>query len=363
VADLIPEKRLDRNGHLVTKHVRAGVAAGGSASLPAPVLASPAQASLPKGFHEQRKWNGNWHGKHAFREVVAATTRGYAYGEYTFECSDAEAYDVLSVSHGRNATLLLSEGIRSKNEALAFYTAHGLEEHIVDNSEWLDQAIARGIPAQPTIEIAGFYGVNGYRDYPQFLDALEANGVRVLREAVAYYPTVPDLIMKGEISLSDIRSIGASRFAKAARKGPAIRFLQKIQASTSNVGLEELKEIITTYEKRQVLHAIDPLTMAESYGAEVVLNLRYYNSAAHFLINFTSRHYSTEERGRIITYRDDLAHHSRGIFTFTNDDVFLLYDSGATVEQAVEGVLAGQTLLQVAAMAQSVPSSISTGWL
>jgi len=362
MTNLTPEKRLDRNGKLVTKHVKAVPPPTSTVSLPAPSVPAPAPG-LPKSMTEQREWNGSWDRKYSDDNLkLAVFKKSYLFGDFKFECSDVEAYEVARVSHGADAFVLLSAGIRSKEEAVALYTEHGLSHLIRDHDDWVDEALARHIPAQTSLTMAGSYGSRDYIESPYFVDALEANSVRVLRD-IQSYPTVPDLIMKGEVSLTDVKTIGATRLAKFARRSSAVMQLQKIQSGTSSFDAETMKQIMIKRENDFTHQLTDPITMARQYGAEAVLNLRYFDRAADFLRNFVTRRYDMERSGAITTYHDDLYHYCAGRYVFSADDVFLLFESGATVKEAINGIKEGHSVLQIAAMAQNVQPSISGGWL
>jgi hypothetical protein len=363
---LIPEKRVDRNGHLVTKHVKASPDAKPAMALPSPVLSSPAAAPLHKDRTKQYEWHCDMYRKYPDTNLQSIVSQfGPAYGNITFQCSDVEAYDVLRASHGTNSFLLLNIGIRSKEEAVRFYTENDLAYLIEDNDEWVDQALARNIPAPHTLNMAGSWGSHAYRDQPDFLDALEANGVRVLRDIQSGYSSIPDLIMRGEISYDDVKKIGASRLAKAARKTSVIAQLQTIKAGKSLLDAESLKQLIHKYEyEGYPTHRFtDPITMAGSYGADTMLKLRNFERAANFLASFQIRAYAEHNRAEVITFQDDLNFWCAGRHSFTADDIFLLVESGVTARDAVKELDEGHSVLQIAAMAQNVQSSISSGWL
>jgi hypothetical protein len=291
---------------------------------------------------------------------------GAAYGNINFQCSDVEAYDVLRASHGTNTFLLLNAGIRSKEEAVRFYTENNLAYLIEDNDEWVDQALARNIPAPCTLDMAGSWGSHSYREKPGFLDALEANGIRVLRETEQMgYHSVPNLIMRGEISYDDVKIIGASRLAKASRKTAVIAQLQYIHAGKSRLDIEGMNKLIRKYEylgypKHKF---VDPISMAGDYGAELMLKLRDFERAANFLESFRIRDYPEQKRAEVLAFQDDLYFWCAGRRHFTAEDVFLLVESGVTVKDTLKGLDEGHSVLQIAAMAQNVQSSISSGWL
>lgn len=367
MSHLIPEKRVNKNGHVVTKHVKAATTGSNISSLPAPAVSAPESAPLHKDRLKQREWLYDMYRKYPepnLQAIVALS--GPAYGNVAFQCSDVEAYDVLRASHGTNAILLLSIGIRSKDSAIIYYKANDLHHLIEDNDEWVDQALARNIPAGSALDMAGSWGSQSYRTQPGFLDALEANSVRVLREINNYtLMPVPTLIMQGHINYEHVKAIGATRLAKAARKTSIINQLREIHSGVSRLDIEGLKRLVEKYEiEGYPTHSFtDPITMAGTYGADTILQLRNFKRAADFLGNFTRKENNAYNRADVITYQDELYYWANGRHHFTIEDIFLLVDSGVPAREVITRLRDGNTINQIVAMSQNVQSSISSGWL
>ena len=311
---------------------------------------------------EQKEWRFQairLHPDSRLREAYPYQQHNF-YGTARFTCSDAEAYDVFSVVSGANALFLLAVGVRTRGEALDALAKHDLEFIAKDHDELSRKALERGIPAFPALSMAAFHGTNN-QSAPHYLDALEANGIRSLREMVRYYPTVPDLIMKGEVDFADIREIGVTRVVKAGRHGGSIiDQLKRLKSGRSDYDVHMMKKLIMKTENDPMVSPIaDSLSLAQAYGAERILNLNYFFGAAEFQRNFITNEFSREQRGEIISFNDDL---SRYRHNFDFRDIVYLYKSGVTVDEVRRGLRKNLPLTQIAGLA-NVSASVSSGWL
>lgn len=320
--------------------------------------------ALPKARTAQKQWVGDWFHTYPDERLRGILGREYKqWGSYTLTCSDVEAYDVLSVVQGKNAILLLAVGVRSRDGALEFLASHGLDDLIVDNSALAQEALNRNIPAKPTLEFSSSNMIKYAKSPESFMDAVEANGVRVLRE-MTKYPTVPEMVLQGQISLSDIKYIGATRLVKASRDTREVTdFLRDIHRGKAPFSIMMMKKVIIMTEKLDRQCIFTPLRMAKRFGAELILGLRYFDRAVSINRNFDSRGYTMDEQGRILSFFDDLLHYRSDHAMFTVEDVFTMFDSGVSGKEAAKGLNEGKTALQVSAIAQDVAPVISTGWL
>lgn len=281
------------------------------------------------------------------------------YGAARFTASDIEIYDVLSACHGNDAMLLLAVGMRTRNEAIAFLKEHDLENLISDHEQITQEALERDIPAFHAMNLMGFSG-SRHRAEPYYLDALEANGIRTLRELNKYYPTVPDLIMSDAIRLSDIKTIGATRLMEAARHSPVIDQLKKIRSGESTYDVETMKQLLAKAGKWRI-EGTNVLEMANKFGADHVLNLIDLGRSAQVSEKmFFNTKYSDEQRGEIIALDDKLAHHAR---PFEKQDVFGFYDHGVSVDEVCQGLDRDLTAIEIVALKNGVRPNLADGWL
>lgn len=283
------------------------------------------------------------------------------YGEVEFTASDTEIYDVLSAVHGSDAMLLLVIGIRTREAAISFLTDHDLDSLIRDHQKITKDALERDIPAFTAMSLMGFHGSTD-RDEPRYLDALEANGIRAIREANKYYPTVPNLIMNDEISLADVKIIGATRLFEHARNLPVIAQLKKIHEGTSPYDAHTLKELLIKSGPNLNNARMNIISMANKYGAARMLELHDLHRASEFAWRIGSTtYYSDDEKGRMIVFDDHLAHICP--VDFERKDVIALFENGVSAEEVVDGLAKDMTLIQIMALKNGVHPNLSDGWL
>lgn len=281
------------------------------------------------------------------------------YGAARFTASDVEIYDVLSTCHGNDAMLLLAAGMRTRQDALEFLKEHDLELLIIDHEQIAQDALKRDIPALHAMELMGFHG-SRHREEPHYLDALEANGIRTLRELNKYYPTIPNLIMSDVVRLDDIKTIGVTRLLEGSRHSPVIDQLKMIRSGESSYDAETMKQLLVKAGKWRIKDT-NVIKMANSFGAENVLNLINIGRSAEASIKmFFNSAYSDEQRGEIIAYEDRLAYHVR---PFEKDEVFNFYDNGVSVDEVSDGLENGLSAIEIVALKNGVRPNLADGWL
>lgn len=140
MSNLIREQRLDKNGVLNTKLVRAGKKdSGARKGIPSPVSPSGSAKVVAGSFaalmEKQRSHEvgvADWRddADRELRELCAGMKQ-----PKKIKCSDAEIFDVLEVVSEENVLPLLSAGVRSGKQAKKLLKASGLERLLVDNSQ------------------------------------------------------------------------------------------------------------------------------------------------------------------------------------------------------------------------------------
>lgn len=355
MTSLTPEQRVDKNGRLVTRHVRNGVSSAPSlAGIPAPSLPATRAKKAPTPKTVQ-KLHSDIHSFYADERLKAV----FKYGAFHFTCSDAEAYEVMSVTDSSHTALrLLGAGVRSKQEAIAWLDKHELTDLQQDNGEVVEEVIRRGLPAIPTLLAFNKYGVDR-KDQPNYFDAVEAYTVRSLREATGTSDDIPHKIWMDEISLSDVRAIGATRLATAEKKMyGVVDQLEAIHKGESPYDLEALKGLITLGEETNFIS--DTIVDAKFYGAEFVLGMkdwRYAKSLTYLLPKGT---YNKGQIKEIMKLSDDL----RASGKFLNPDgLQLIYGAKVSVKETVEGLDKGLELSEIVAIKEGIQPSVTSGWL
>lgn len=358
---LTPEQRLDKNGKLVTRHIRTGPAAPASlSSLPKVSLGASKQQKVRKPSTTQKKHTEirtRW-ADERLKEVTNKKHRVFDTSRFT--CSDAEAYDVFSaVGNPDNTLRLIAAGVRTKEDAIQFLNDNDLYDLQQDGSEVMDELISRGVSAVPAMESLSKFGLDRL-DHEHFFDAVEANSVRALREATGSPIDVPHMVWMGEIDMADVRMIGATRLAKARDVFSVVEQLKEIKDGTSPFGAESLRQLVDLGEANFTDTITDPIRAAKRFGADMVLGLKFYSRAMSVDSALRNTPYNTAERGEIIQLNDDLLSKGKHL---NPTGLRVVYDAGLGVQEIVDGLNNELELSEIAAIKAGIEPSISSGWL
>lgn len=359
---LTPEQRLDKNGRLVTRHVRSTPAATTATVMPAPTLrAAPAKERKAKTVQNEHKGiEMRASLDRRLRDICRAESRVYSIARFT--CSDAEAYDVLSVTgNPANALCLLAAGIRTQQHARKFLAKNGLTDLAADNSEVVDECISRGLPAIPVLLSLADFHLSLRDRWPAYYDAVEAQSVRALRDKT----NIPHLVLTGQVSLQDVRTVGATRIAEAESRFLAVQDqLKAIHEGVSPYDAKTLKQLIMLSEGGYYNSFINPLHMADMYGADFVLGLHDYDTATEFhnkLNTISGTTYDRAAKAELIKLNDDvMVRRKRGM---RPEDLCVLYDAGVSADEIADGLDREMTVQQIIAVKEGVSASVSSGWL
>lgn len=218
---LVPEKRTDRNGRAVTRHVRAGSPASKSAAaIPPPRAAKASDGSdrpearlRPKQREQQR-----FVLKHLALPSSPALGQGPTPYQtaYEFTASAAEFYDVLSVAAEADAVRLLRAGCRSAEEASEKLARGGGEP--LDRRELVDELLRRNISPQAMAEYGLAHGTPAVdaHSVKAAADAVELYAISALRTRDLYFEVLRE-VLDGQIRIEDIKAVGVTRLKTGSR--------------------------------------------------------------------------------------------------------------------------------------------------
>jgi hypothetical protein len=363
--ELTPVKRVDKNGVLTTKHVRADVQKKNPISVPAPAIGAPKVKYTPTANVStvQKRWNVNksqW--GPSDDELNSLCTERFTYSQ-AYDCSEAEAYDVMSVVSPENTLPLLAVGIRSAANARQFLAETGMPHLQVDSSALTDQAIARGIPARLFIDFVGKH--SNYTGRDTFFDAAECWSIPELRDTdyvrskQSSPPLKPlcEMILDDEIAWSDIKKIGFRAVAQRSRGADRLvnHLIRLHNGSSGFKSASEIAEVIKVGSS-----SID-LDIADLYGIAGYRKMGQKEqrwTANNLRDAFRERQHSPEERFRIYEYVTKVG---------VNPDpkgMISLYEAGVSAEKAREGINNGLPANQIIGLnSGEVSPSISSGYL
>lgn len=390
MSNLVPERRINKNGVWTTKHVRATPPTKGTSipPVPAPALpVAPQQAVSTVPYPCQQRAAYHQHFEFQFKpsghllDYLAEQSKAFAKGRgYEFHASDAEAYEVLSMVTPDDALPLLEYGVRSAAEAERVLREAGLEKLADDYSELTQAALLRGISAESFVACFADQWET-FRDDPDgFLTLAQNRSDSALTSRITgggSDTTFQKLIDSGEINVEHVRTVGVSRLYGAKDSdGALIDALKQMNDGTCLYTPEDLDRWISEfdldyresryYDKKGVYyfagrHGAGYVDDVLPKGLDIISFFTYAQLANRL-------GYDPEKERSFIEYARQLSsEHSRLTMDraeYSDEDHRMLFESGISPKEAAERTVRGATVQQVIAMsAGNVEPGLSSGWL
>lgn len=380
--NLVPEKRLDRNGKLVTKHVRSTPRQGSTRSaIPAPTAdaktsaktATRAYKPLPRQTEvKYRSYQTATYPSNeplTTKEQRSMNIRRSAY--LGFNASDAELYSVMSATTSTgNALEIMARGdVRNAKDARAYLKKHKATELIADRSELMTAAFERGLSAETFID--GYEQLTEReRESPFVLDAVEFktsaldHGMNSL---------ILDEIVCGDIAFSDLKAIGITRLKTNAKAYALTNVLTRLNKGEANFTVDEVKSFVIRAMEAKVVE--ESFKRAANFAAHrgfdllqdkedfELVNQNYYHVMA-LTSGFKKAHEDEpiEVSLNRIEYAVKLKKEVSGNFYYGYAQDF--FDAGIPVDATANVVNAGGGVREAMAVHKDgIQSSVSGGWL
>jgi len=361
---LVPEKRMDKNGILTTKHVRAdSQKASARSSLPAPKLASkPKEARKFKAPNKQQQiqYRRSYTANDQRRDPALTKMLGLAGKDvYRFDASDAEVLEMLAVTNSNGDALsMLEHGYRTPQAAVTFLKEYGFGHLVADRTLALE-AMERRI--SPEIFMRDTRNAReGHLTDPLFLDSLEAANSTSLNDEFTWE------VREGMIKLSDIKAIGVSRIKKADSWKLLNDVLKKMATGTANYTADDLKVILDRYSP--VTNRIESaVILADVYGGEFSRSITNTDMATMDLHYELQAEDTPLERAKsLLSYASTVFSKQSGVYGYSKDypdkdEIIKFHDANISPQDMVDGVV---TIAQLDAIENhGISPSVSGGWL
>jgi hypothetical protein len=364
----MPEKRVNKLGIAVTKHVRTGSKATASkTAMPAPKLAAVPSEPAPRVYkkptkgqlkREQRSYTASVHDPDPQLLDALGLPPTRELGVYRFSASTHDLYDLMARTSIGNALAFIQAGFRSTSEAVEYLHENGME-HLVSDNPMALEAQERGIPVEDFMRETTFTPKDA-QENSLFMDYMEVSGIAAFKN----FDELAGSVYKGEIKLSDLRAIGATRIGKSVGWHVTEDALKKLAAGNAGFTTADVKEALERFGEASDSYIESALELTTRYGSEFTRTIK----------DPTTRIMNLEERLRgqgtdpariksILKYRDDF-YNALGYYTdskFSEDELDRFHDAGISAEDAA---LERVTLLQLEGIEEhGIAPSISDGWL
>lgn len=376
MSNLTPEKRVNKNGVAVTKHVRASAKTALSKALPVPALTGSERSKAAKGKHLTKKQlepeyrtliRKHFNTDNELLKLLNAAHQSRRNEIFVFTRSDAEVYDVIAVAGFTNAGVLLDSGFRTGKDAESFLRMNKLDRLVTDESEVVREALDRGIPSQYVFDMyrKHFTDAGENLDTKLLLDSAEAMSHKGLRDA-RFTPSIPDRIASGSINMDDLRTVGSTRFLKALEpNGFLLNQLMEMNSGNLKYTAEQMKETILKFtdDKNRVgNHQVrGTLAVARVYGYEFASSLKHPTISPVMMLATDG---DDKEKLRAIEYAETLVDGVTSKWGLTAQTVAEMFRNDVDPVRAAGYINDNTPMEQVLAIEkEGIAPSVSGGWL
>lgn len=362
MSNLTPEKRTDKNGRIVTRHVKTSNQAVSGKPMPKPQITNEASGGLtgPPTRSQSREHffmlPQLWAADNDVLKALGVTP----HARTGFKASEYEVYDVLTATDRNTATALLEAGVTTHQGACTALRLMGRDDLIHDNTALIKGAMDRGI-------IAVHY-LNSDPENPgekHYLDYLESMAITPIRSDEVLHKGVRD----GRIRLQDIREITPQRIAEVGDRNLIRQVLNKLADGSVNYTAKEVCDILD----RNSSGAATSTTLrwsfdiADEYGAAIAIELPPTLPTITFFNHLVSHEFEVERGKSLLRYSHRIfsslsgAGVDRNVSRLSKEDIIVFHDAGVNPDQVAKGTI---TINQVDGMKNhGIAPSVSGGWL
>lgn len=365
---LIPQQRADKNGKIVTRHVKADIApSAGKLPIPAPVMGPSPERKPIKLLDRQMKTQVRMTSRaelNASPELCAAL--GHDSGTWrlaTVAASEEQVFDVFSVVSIDNAVNMLDAGINSAHEALEFLDERNLNHLIVDRREMMNEALATRVDSFDMIDMHVSFGMENY-DGTTFVEATRVKGSLMLPYVGNGDGTQPGTfyegVLKGEIDYKDLTEVTYSAISMSSLGQQAYEGLKAIKNKSVDFGPDFLKKILSRSERDPNVYE-GAIQITKEYGEDFALGIVGLQDATALYTANSSR--GSEYCRSLIEfnekYQKDFDNRYRKF-----DDVKTLHDAGVDPSDAAHLKSQGMSVEQIVSARESgITGAVTGGWL
>jgi len=364
MSTLIPEQRPDKNGKLVTRHVRVSKESATVKNIPQPKIAKRKVTGLQFTPTKQQSREHFY----MFSDEIMSPVDGELLTALGIDpsarrgvrASEFQMYDLLAVTDRGTAIALLEAGVRSSPKAKEILVTLGKENLLQDNSESATEALRRGIISHSYISKA----TPEEMENPHFLDYVEALNIGSLSQ----YTNMHASVREGLINISDIKAITPSRITMTDNWFTIKAALVKLADGTANYTVQEINNILDRYARSSV--AVDStlrqaFSLADRYGSEFAIEMTPTDTTMNFS-NYLMDHDIDVERSKsLLRYNQQVVSSFSGFGSGRpkprHEDIIAFHDAGANPDHVANGSI---TLTQLDAITNhGIAPSVSGGWL
>jgi len=377
MSNLVPVKRVNKNGVMVTKHVRADATQHNGSLMPAPSLAkhvksarvTKERAALDKRLKRMDKPRNRSFNRKKMGIYGTPVLEKLFKTTYKFNCSDNDFYTLLERLRLSDVFILMSAGLKPEQRD-AFIERNNFHHYEEDNAELVEGLRSRGIPLDNYLETVN-NPVLEYIETPLLLDAAETY-VMFSHEDYSYAKGIlPGCVGSKIVSLDDIKALGVNRCGYS----DFIYLLPEFKNGNAKCTAVELAEMLDRLKEsddddldHRILESVRS-RLAVKFGVPFMESVDHPMSlwyAESYLVGMDD-----DTAVKFLNYVDK-ATWDETIPKFDNEtkwvqiaaDKKTLWESGIDADTAREGLESGMTAEQIIGVHQhGIAPIVSSGWL
>lgn len=382
MSNLVPVRRANKHGVMVTRHVRAdNTKTGGLTSMPSPTLGKPVESprekrdrlALDKRLKRLVKPRNRSLNRKKMGLYGTQALEKFFKNSYKIACSDDDFYTVFEKLRFPDTVILMSAGLKAEQRD-EFIERNNFQYYVQDNAELVEGLRSRGIPLESYLAVINNPALE-YRETPFILDAAETHSLMPGDPDHSYARgTLTAYVGADVVSLDDIKALGPERCGTAE----FVNLLPKFKNGSTKCTATELAEMLERMEED------DPAIISD-YDHRLLTSVRARAAArygvpfAEAIENPMSVYYSEEEADKMdvdkamdfLTYVDQ-ATWDEPIDKFDKNDRWgtiaadkkALWEAGIAPDVAREGLESGMRADQIIGIRQhGIEPVVSSGWL
>jgi hypothetical protein len=369
--NLIREQRVDKNGVLNTKLVSAAPKASKAAlRVPAPSVGSSASSRAkkiaekpfkPRPAQVQKQFYSLAHGSYRISpELLVTMPFAVPSGQstfYSFEASEVEVYDVLSVTTPGDAMELLQRGVRTAADATKYLNRRKMKMLVKDYGKYSEEAIKRNISSYKFMECFDATK-DSEMESPYFMDALE---LRCSSSLSDQYHWIKDELLAGEMRMEDIKAIGFAKLKPFRRLYYSRHALDEMNKPDAKFNIDDLKAVVDQAIeegiKERVYKSVMDYLIHE--GPEFLKSVSSFKELGHVDVN----HSMSKDRFERTKYELEFRALDGSRFR-AREVVTKLYEQGIPPADAVPLIKEGVPIDNIAGIVNGgIERSLAEGWL
>lgn len=376
-SNLTPEKRIDKRGVAVTRHVKIATAANSGKPMPAPSMkggAKPAPLS-----HEEKRTAQRVKelGRNRIRRVQRSELDIHANSvleplfkeSYTVRGNDNDFYSLVEKLSVADAIVLSHHGLKP-DQLDAFIANKNYQRYVRDNTELVAKLRARGIPAKDFINAVGLHYDERGEDV--MLDAAECSAIYSASKYLGQYgaqDTLTRYVSHDQVALSDIKALGPEQVGDHI--GDYGTLLLRIKNGKSLATAQEISDMIErtgdSWSDERVRSVIRT-RCAVRYGVEFAESIRLPHMT--FYAEAIADSLPVDEAKSFLSYVDNAYEaEPKSVWSGNATSIDMgpcwdLWEEGISTEAARKGLEGGMSAREIIAVERDgIMPAVADGWL